>query len=150
MPIDRQRFLGYELPPHTTSVDPWRLAFFAKAIGETDAIYSDEAAAKAAGHPSIPLPPTFIFCLEQGRPNAYKLMDDMGIHISRVLHGEQHFAYHRPVYAGDTLTFRTKITDIYDKKGGALEFFVRSTRVTNQRDEHVADNRGVVVVRNLG
>jgi hypothetical protein len=150
MPIDRARFLGYELPPHTTTVDAWRLAFFAKAIGETDPVYSDLAAAKAAGHPSIPLPPTFIFCLEQGRPNAYKLMDDMGIHISRILHGEQHFEYRRPVYAGDVLTFRTKITDIYDKKGGALEFFVRATSVTNQRDEAVAENRGVVVVRNLG
>jgi acyl dehydratase len=150
MPIDRKKFLGYELSPHSTSVDEWRLRFFAKAIGETDPIYSDLAAAKAAGHPSIPLPPTFIFCLDQGRPNAYKLLDDMGVDISRVLHGEQHFEYHKPVYAGDMLTFATKITDIYDKKGGALEFFVRSTRVTNQTGALVAENRGVTVIRNLG
>jgi acyl dehydratase len=150
MPIDRARFLGYELPPHTTTVDAWRLAFFAKAIGETDPIYASQDAARAAGHPNIPLPPTFIFCLEQGRPNAYQLMDDMGIHISRVLHGEQHFEYLAPVYCGDILTFRTRITDIYDKKGGALEFFVRSTTVTNQTGARVAENRGVVVVRNLG
>ncbi len=149
MPIDRTTFLGYELPPHSMTVDAWRLSFFAKAIGETDPIYSDLAAAKTAGHPGIPLPPTMIFCMEQGRPNAYKLMDDMGIDISRILHGEQHFAYHKPVYAGDTLTFATKITDIYDKKGGALEFFVRSTRVTNQDRALVAENRGVVVIRNL-
>jgi hypothetical protein len=48
------------------------------------------------------------------------------------------------------LTFRTKITDIYDKKGGALEFFVRSTTVTNQTGARVAENRGVVVVRSIG
>ncbi len=150
MPIDRKKFLGYELPAHSMTVDAWRLRFFAKAIGETDPVYSDLAAAKAAGHPNIPLPPTMIFCLEQGRPNAYKLMDDMGVDISRILHGEQHFEYHKPVYAGDTLTFVTKITDIYDKKGGALEFFVRSTRVTNQTGALVAENRGVVVIRNLG
>jgi hydroxyacyl-ACP dehydratase HTD2-like protein with hotdog domain len=150
MPIDRKRFLGYELPPHVQDVDTWRLQFFAKAIGETDPLYTDPAAAKAAGHATLPLPPTFIFCMEQGRPDGYKLIKDMGIDISRILHGEQHFAYHRPVHAGDTLTFKTKITDIYDKKGGALEFFVRTTTVTNQRGEHVADNSGTVVVRNIG
>ena len=150
MPIDRKKFIGYVLPPHSMTVDAWRMAFFAKAIGETDPIYSDLAAAQAAGHPNIPLPPTMIFCMEQGRPNAYKLTEDMGIDISRILHGEQHFEYHKPVYAGDTLTFSTEITDIYDKKGGALEFFERSTRVVNQAGELVAVNRGIAVVRNIG
>lgn len=150
MPIDRKKFIGYEMPPHSMTVDEWRLKFFAKAIGETDPIYTDLAAAKAAGHPRIPLPPTMIFCMEQGRPNAYQLTEDMGVDISRILHGEQHFEYHKPVYAGDTLTFTTKITDIYDKKGGALEFFERSTRVVNQVGDLVAVNRGIAVVRNIG
>ena len=150
MPIDRKTFLGYELPPHVATTDAWRLAFFAKAIGETDQIYFDEAAAKAAGHPAIPLPPTMIFCMEQGRPNGYKLIEEMGVHVSQLLHGEQHFEYLKPAYAGDTLTFTTKVTDIYDKKGGALEFFERTTRVVNQRGELVAVNRGVAVVRQLG
>jgi N-terminal half of MaoC dehydratase len=150
MPIDRQRFLGYELPPHMQDVDTWRLRFFATAIGETDSVYTDLAAARAAGHSALPLPPTFIFCMEQGRADGYRLIQDMGIDISRVLHGEQHFEYHRPVHVGDTLTFKTKIIDIYEKKGGALEFFVRATSVSNQRGEHVADCRGTVVVRNIG
>lgn len=149
MPIDRKKFLGYELPSHSMTVDERRCRFFAKAIGETDPIYSDAAAARAAGHPAIPLPPTMIFCMEQGRPNAYQLIEDMGVHVSQLLHGEQGFEYHKPVYAGDTLTFTTKITDIYDKKGGALEFFERTTRVVNQKGELVAVNRGIAVVRTL-
>ena len=40
-----------------------------------------------------------------------------------------------------------RIEDIYDKKGGALEFVVRKTRVSNQRGEHVADLRAVTVLR---
>ena len=51
-------------------------------------------------------------------------------------------------YAGDTLQFETRIADIYDKKGGALNFVVRESRVTNQRGEHVADLRSVLVQRN--
>jgi acyl dehydratase len=65
-----------------------------------------------------------------------------------VLHGEESFKYHRMAYAGDTLHFDVHIADIYDKKGGALEFVVRETRVSNQRGEHVADLRTVLVQRN--
>jgi hypothetical protein len=45
------------------------------------------------------------------------------------------------------LRFEQRIEDIYDKKGGALEFVVRKTRVSNQRGEHVADLRAVTVLR---
>jgi acyl dehydratase len=150
MPIDRKKFLGYELPVHTATVDEWRARFFAKAVGETDPIYSDPLAAKAAGHRALPLMPTMLFCMEQGRPDGYKLVEDMGVKIAQLLHGEQHFDYVKPVYAGDTLTFRTKVTDIYDKKGGALEFFERTTTITNQTGETVGTLRGIAVVRQLG
>jgi hypothetical protein len=40
------------------------------------------------------------------------------------------------------------VADIYAKKGGALEFVVRCTRITNQRGEPVADLIGTTVVRN--
>jgi acyl dehydratase len=50
-------------------------------------------------------------------------------------------------YAGDTLSFETKVADVYDKKDGALHFVVSNTRVTNQNGEHVADLRGTLVER---
>ena len=68
--------------------------------------------------------------------------DDIGIE-----HGEQRFDYHAPVCAGDTLRFESKVSDIYDKKGGALEFVVNDTKVTNQLGQHVADLHAVIVVR---
>ena len=74
--------------------------------------------------------------------------EELGIRTERILHGEQSFTYHRMAYAGDVLHFRTTITDIYDKRNGALDFVVRETRVTNQDNEHVADLRGVLVQRN--
>ncbi|MFX7621036.1 MaoC family dehydratase N-terminal domain-containing protein [Acinetobacter baumannii] len=50
-------------------------------------------------------------------------------------------------YAGDRLTFEQCIEDLYEKKGGALEFVVRRTRVPNQHGAHVADLRTVTVIR---
>jgi acyl dehydratase len=145
MSIDRKH-IGMRLPAFTASADAWRLRFFAKAIGETNPVYFDEAAAHDAGYPALPLPPTFLFSLEfEQSSTAWR--DELGIVSSRILHGEQSFAYHRMAYAGDALRYESRIAEIYDKKNGALWFIVRETRVTNQRGEHVADLRSVIVQR---
>ena len=145
--IDR-RHIGHTLPPFRVEVETGRLRFFAKATGQADPVYTDEAAARAAGHPGLPVPPTFLFCLEMESPDPAAIRELLGMDYRTLLHGEQGFTYHAMAYAGDTLTYRQRIADIYDKKGGALEFVVRQTRVTNQRDELVAELRCVTVVRN--
>ncbi|GAA5118848.1 MaoC family dehydratase N-terminal domain-containing protein [Alloalcanivorax gelatiniphagus] len=140
--------IGAALPAFEVEVERGRLALFAKAIGQTDPLYSDLEAARAAGHPDLPVPPTFLFCLEMDAPDPAALRKRLDIDIARVLHGEQRFRYHRPAHAGDRLRFEPVIADIYAKKGGALEFVVRDTRVSNQHGEAVADLRCVTVVRN--
>jgi len=145
--IDR-RHIGHQLPPFQVEVEKGRLRFFAKATGQTDPVYIDESAARDAGHRGLPVPPTFLFCLEMESPNPAAIRELLGMDYRSLLHGEQGFSYHAMAYAGDTLTFRQHIEDIYDKKNGALEFVVRKTRVSNQRDELVAELRCVTVVRN--
>ncbi|MES2264639.1 MAG: MaoC family dehydratase N-terminal domain-containing protein [Pseudomonadota bacterium] len=145
--IDKKH-IGMVLPAFQVTAEAGQLRLFAKAIGETNPVYTSEAAARDAGHPGLPLPPTFLFSLEFMIPsNAWR--DELGIVTARILHGEESFTYHRMAYAGDTLRFEVRIADIYDKKGGALEFVVRETRVSNQRGEHVADLRSVLVQRNV-
>ncbi|WP_137920826.1 MaoC family dehydratase N-terminal domain-containing protein [Hydrogenophaga sp. 2FB] len=144
--LDKTR-IGMTLPLFSRTAEAGQLRFFAKATGETNAIYFDEATARAAGHPGLPLPPTFLLSLEITRPSS-EWRREIGMDPARVLHGEQSFTYHRTAYAGDELCFESRIADIYDKKDGALDFLVRETRVTNQRGEHVADLRSVTVQRN--
>ena len=145
--IDK-RFIGHVMPTFSAVVEAGRLRFFAKATGQTDPLYSDEAAARAAGHPGLPVPPTFLFCLEMESPDPAAIRNLLGMDYRSLLHGEQGFTYHAMAYAGDTLTFEQRIEDIYDKKGGALEFVVRTTRVTNQHQQLVAEMRCVTVIRN--
>lgn len=145
--IDR-RHIGLTLPAFEVDVEKGRLRFFAKATGQTDPVYLDDEAARAAGHPGLPVPPSFLFCLEMDAPNPGELRDRLGIDIARVLHGEQRFVFHGLAHAGDRLSFEQRVADIYDKKGGALEFVVRETRVSNQRGEPVADLIATTVVRN--
>jgi len=49
--------IGHEFPSFTAEVEKGRLKFFAKAIGETNPIYTDEAAALEAGYRALPAPP---------------------------------------------------------------------------------------------
>lgn len=141
-------FIGATLPVFAAEVEAGRLRAFAKATGQVDPVYSNGEAARAAGHDGVPVPPTFLFCLEMEAPNPAALREMLDIDYSKLLHGEQNFTYHRMAYVGDRLTFSPRVADIYAKKGGALEFVVRETPVTNQRDELVAELRCVTVVRN--
>lgn len=145
--IDRS-LIGHELPASVLDIERGRLRFFAKAIGETDPQYFDDSAARAAGHPDLPAPPTFLFGAELDSGGLNLLLDQLKVDLGRVLHGEQEFSYHRMAYAGDRITVHSKITDIYDKKNGALEFVVKHSQATNQHGDLVAELRCVLVVRN--
>lgn len=147
MNVIDKKHIGYAPSPTLWNVEKGRIAFFAKVIGLTDPVHTDEAAAKAAGYRGIVAPPTFIFGAPGDSGETMKLIETLEIDLGKVLHGEQRFDYHAPVCAGDTLRFESRVSDIYDKKGGALEFVVNDTKVTNQLGEHVADLHSVIVVR---
>ncbi|MFE5702241.1 MaoC family dehydratase N-terminal domain-containing protein [Rhodococcus koreensis] len=121
--------IGSRTEEFSTSAERGRLRFFAEATGQTDPVYTDLSAAKAAGHPDLPIPPTFFFCLEMNNPNRSDFLAQLGVDIRTILHGGQKFTYHTPAHAGDVLTFWTEVTDVASKKGGALQFIVRDTHV---------------------
>ena len=142
-----QKWIGHELPASVLEIERSRLQFFAKAIGETNPVYTDVAAARDAGYPDLPAPPTFLFAAELDSGTTDRLLADLQIPIAKLLHGEQGFTFHRSACVGDTVTVRSVVTDIYDKKNGALEFVVKTSRAVNQRDELVAELRTVLVCR---
>lgn len=144
--IDRAQALALEIAPLRFEVERGRLRAFARSIGETDPIYLDVGAARAAGHRDLPVPPTFFFSmsLEAERPFGY--LEALGVDMRFVLHGEQSFDYRQLAYAGDELVLQDRIADVYDKRGGAMEFVVKDTEV-HRGDELVATARSVVVVR---
>ncbi|BBY00199.1 hypothetical protein MSEO_06980 [Mycobacterium seoulense] len=142
--------IGTTLPATTLTVERARLRFFAKAIGETDPVYTDVDAAKAAGHPDIPAPPTFLFSVELESPDPFAFLASLGVDLRMVLHGEQSFTYHAIAYPGDELVATPRITDVYAKKGGALEFVVKETAITRADGTAVAELQSVIVIQNLG
>lgn len=145
--IDKS-IIGKECPPFTVEIEKRWVRSFAEAIGETNPVYFDEAVARGEGYGSLPAPPTFPFAMIMDRNQSFMILDELGIDKRRAMHAEQSFDYHADICAGDVITGRQRVVDIYEKKNGALEFLVTETRLDNQRGEHVCDLRTTVVVRN--
>ncbi|MDZ4269713.1 MAG: MaoC family dehydratase N-terminal domain-containing protein [Mycobacterium sp.] len=142
--------IGTQLPAATMTVDRAGLRFFAKAIGEADPVYTDVDAARAAGHPDLPVPPTFLFSIELEAPDPFAYLAALNIDLRYVLHGEQSFIYHAMAYPGDQLVATPRITDVYTKKGGALDFIAKDTAVTRADGTAIADLQSLIVIRNAG
>lgn len=147
MPISPD-VIGRVLPPISMDIERGRLAAFARATGSTDPVYSDLDAAKNAGHRDLPVPPTFLFAIELEQADPFWWAREIGIDFNYVLHGEQRFDYHRVAYAGERLTASATLTDVFSKRGGALEFLVKKTAVTDEAGQPVADLTSTIVVRN--
>ncbi len=143
---DRSR-IGFRTEPTTAIVDGWRVKLFCQAIGETDPLYQDPAVAHAAGHPTCPVPPTFLKAIEGEHFSSASLMKLLDVPLRGVLHAEQAFEHLAPVHIGDSVEVSRTVTDIYDKKGGAFTFIVVDTHY--HVDAHpVATSRQTILVRN--
>ena len=145
--LDRSK-IGHAFPAYTADVEKGRLLFFTKAIGETNPIYTDEAAARDAGHRELPAPPTFAWMLDMEAADFLPVVGLLDLDIARILHGSQEFEYFGQIYAGDNITVNSRITDIFDKKGGALEFMVIKNTYTNQNGDVVGKVTNTLVYRN--
>ena len=86
MAVD-QSLVGRAFPP----TSPYRVS--AEKVRE----FASATGADADG----PVPATFPIVLAFEAMNAF--LADVGVELSRIVHGEQRFAYERPVRVGDTL-----------------------------------------------
>jgi acyl dehydratase len=109
MTLDRA-LVGRSYPPSAVyEVGRAKIAEFAAAVGATDPVHTDAEAARAAGYPDVIAPPTFAIVVSLEAAMAVLQDPDVALDYSRVVHGEQRFAHHRPVRAGDRLVATTTI-----------------------------------------
>jgi hypothetical protein len=141
------RHIGFSTRPSTMMIDRWRVQLFCEAIGETDPIYLDEAVARNAGHPSCPVPPTFLRALEADHFSAAEILKILEIPVLSVLHAEQSFIYHATAHVGESIEVTRTLTDSYDKRGGALTFIVLESHF-RRAGETICGSRQVIAVRN--
>lgn len=140
--------IGKESEPVTYEVEKAGCRMFARAVGYTDPIFYDEAAAKAAGFRSIVAPPHFLGTLVYD-PNRPPPGPGGGFRspFTRLLNGGTEIEYFDVVCAGDVLTATTKLTDLQEREGrlGKMLIQNRETTYRNQDGKIVAIMRGTLI-----
>lgn len=121
---------------------------FARATGETEPLYLDVEAARAAGFADVVAPPMFV-AVYAGPPFRQALWSP-ALEVDRTLtvHGGQEFEWGPPVVAGDELTTEARLTD--DDRSGRHRRLVFTTATVNQRGETVAVGTWTVFERGAG
>ncbi|HTI56270.1 MAG TPA: MaoC family dehydratase N-terminal domain-containing protein [Verrucomicrobiae bacterium] len=140
---------GKEYPPFVVTVERGKIKEFARAIGDLSPFYLDDAVGRASEWGDIVAPPTFAITFRDENADTGTVLKDLGVDISRILHGEQEFESYKPIRPGETYLCRSRITDIYEKTGrsGAMAFVVREMTVTDPDNEIVSLVRHITVVR---
>lgn len=131
MPVNPD-LLGRSYPPTApVLVTAERVAAFAEAVGSAD--------------PGAPLaPPTFAVVVQQAALDALLADPDTGIEIQHVVHGEQRFAYARPIRVGDELTGTMTVASIRTLGGNAM--VTAETVIADAAGETVATATSMLLV----
>jgi acyl dehydratase len=137
-----RKIIGKPMSKSKVVVERGPVANFASAVCDPNPAYRDTRAAAEAGLRAIPVPPTFPFVMTTwgefpedqpaDRPTGNPLGEVIGPLMAKggiILHGEQEFIYHRPVFVGDVLVGEGHVTDAYSKesKGKTMTFVVTET-----------------------
>jgi acyl dehydratase len=114
-------FIGRVYPASSTyQVGREKIREFAAAIGDRNPACHDVAAARALGYDDLVAPPTFAIILSMKASESVVFDPDLGLDYTRVVHGEQRFAYERPIVAGDELLVETTIEGIRTMAGNDM------------------------------
>ena len=96
MPVD-QSLVGRSFPPTAAvTVTEDRVRAFAEATGSS--------------YDGGPAPATFPIVMAFEAMNTF--LEDVGVELQRIVHGEQRFAYERPIAVGDELTATLSVASL--------------------------------------
>lgn len=142
-------YVGYQWP----ASEPYHVARekireFAAAIQADDPLYHDPAVARGSGYSDVVAPPTFPVVISLAAADQLRADPGLGLDYSRVVHGDQRFAFERQVVAGDVLVSRLTIEEITSR--GGHEFLTSRIEVRTETGELVVTVWNKLVVRGGG
>lgn len=114
---------GKTYDPYVYAVGREKVREYARAVGETEPLYLDLDAARAAGHADLVAPPMFaaVYCgpaLERGMFDP-----EVGIDFAKLVHGAQRFEWGPLVIAGDEISTVVTVKSIDERGGNGIYVF---------------------------
>jgi acyl dehydratase len=138
---------GKSYPPTLYAVGREKVKEYALAVGETNPLYLDHEAARAAGYVDVVAPPMFavVYC---GAAMGPALFDpEIGINFALLVHGGQEFKWGPLVVAGDEIETTVSVKSITERVGNG--FYVFESVSTNQDGHTVCVGTWTNVVRGV-
>lgn len=138
-------WIGKEFDRYTYQVTKDEILGFAKSVGETNPLYTDEAYAATTPHGGLIAPPTFCVAFR-----SYAHLPDLQLSYGkRGFDGGKECVFLAPIRPGDTITGVDRIQQVYEKTGrsGNMIFIVRESELTNQHGTKVAVVRQSLIRR---
>jgi acyl dehydratase len=142
-----QDAIGKQFPPFEYEVGKEKIAEYARAVGEDNAVYFDREKAREAGFRDVPAPPMFAVVYSSGSVAPAIFDPDVGINFAMMVHGGQEFEWGEPVVAGDLITTETSVKDISEK--GGMGFYVFESVSRNQDGQEVVRGTWTNIVRGV-
>ena len=128
MPVDPS-LVGRAFPaPAPLSVTPERVNAFAASVGHP-------------GTPGEVVPPTFPIVLAFAAMQAF--LDAEQIDLHRIVHGEQRFAYVRPLAPGDELSATLTVTGL--RQIGGADIIATTSEITDATGAVVCTGKATLV-----
>lgn len=88
------------------------ISAFARAIGDDNPVYFDQAVATSLGHKTVCAPPTFPIAVTMKAMEEAFHDPALNMDYSRIVHSDQRFEYTRPIEVDDELVVRAFVEDI--------------------------------------
>ncbi len=134
--------LGVEVDIGTHQVTEEEVVAYARSLGETDPLYVDPAVAAKGPHGAVIAPTGFYTYMRfRSGPDAKVRFGNIGFIAG------QRVRYYEHIRAGDSISARAQIADVYAKTGrtGQMVFVVTRTTYVNQHGRTVmeVDNSNV-------
>ena len=144
MPLSTQ-VIGKTYAPSDYAVGREKIREYAAAVGETNPLHFDLAAARAAGYDDLVAPPMFAVVYGARAVGPAILDPEVGIDFAMMVHAGQEFVWGPVVVAGEEITTTASVKDISDRNG--MAFYVFETVSDNQRGETVCTGTWTQIVR---
>jgi acyl dehydratase len=139
--------VGKSYAPTQYAVGREKVREYALAVGETDALHLDVAAARAAGYADVVAPPMFAVVYSAPALGPGLFDPEVGINFGLMVHGSQEFRWGPLVVAGDEITTSVTVKDITESAGKG--FYVFESVSTNQDGDTVCVGVWTNIVRGV-
>ena len=146
MPVKTEA-IGKSYDPAVYAVGREKIREYARAVGETDPLYLDLEAARAAGHADLVAPPMFAVVYSWAALGPPIMDPEVAINFAMLVHGGQEFEWGPLVIAGDEIETEVTVKDISERAG--MGYYVFESISTNQRGEQVCRGVWTNIVRGV-